>query len=197
MTPQNDFIEVYENAYSPEYCAAVIDYFNHSEEAGYTMTRQSHEGPNIRKLTKDDSLVFLNGDQTTLNLFTTVKLSREFNDLFWSKHYKEYADKYAILAELEPHSNPVVKIQKTLPGGGYHIWHCEVNGMDSARRILVWTLYLNDDYEGGETEFLYQHKRIKPKTGSLVIWPAGFTHVHRGNPPLSGVKYIVTGWIEF
>lgn len=197
MIQQDDFIEVYENAYSQEYCAAVVDYFKNSEEAGYTMTRQGHEGPNIKKLAKDDSLVFLNGDQTTLNLFTTVKLSKEFNTLFWSKYYKEYAEKYSILGEIGAHSNPVVKIQKTLPGGGYHLWHCEVNDIDSCRRILVWTLYLNDDFEGGETEFLYQHKRIKPKTGTLVIWPAGFTHVHRGNPPLSGVKYIITGWVEF
>jgi hypothetical protein len=51
--------------------------------------------------------------------------------------------------------------------------------------------------EGGETEFLYQHMRVKPEQGTLVIWPAAFTHTHRGNPPLSNEKYIVTGWTEF
>jgi len=39
--------------------------------------------------------------------------------------------------------------------------------------------------------------RVKPKQGTLLIWPAAFTHTHRGNPPLSNVKYITTGWIEF
>ena len=54
-----------------------------------------------------------------------------------------------------------------------------------------------DRDEGGETEFLYQSMRVKPKQGTLLIWPAAFTHTHRGNPPLSNEKYIVTGWTEF
>jgi hypothetical protein len=58
-------------------------------------------------------------------------------------------------------------------------------------------LYLNDVEDGGETEFLYQRMRVKPKQGTLLIWPAGFTHTHRGNPPLSNNKYVITGWSEF
>ena len=86
------------------------------------------------------------------------------------------------------------KLQKTKKGGGYHVWHHEQADIDSAQRILVWTMYLNDVEEGGETEFLYQSKRIKARKGKICIFPAGFTHVHRGNPPLSGDKYILTGW---
>jgi len=88
------------------------------------------------------------------------------------------------------------KVQKTLPTEGYHIWHYENEMLDVRSRILTWTLYLNDVNEGGETEFLHQSLRIKPKQGTIVVWPAGFTHIHRGNPPLSGEKYIVTGWVE-
>ena len=58
-------------------------------------------------------------------------------------------------------------------------------------------IYLNDVEEGGETEFLYQSIRVAPKAGTLLIWPAGFTHTHRGNPPLSGDKYIATGWVQY
>ena len=57
-------------------------------------------------------------------------------------------------------------------------------------------MYLNDDFEGRETEFLYQHKRFKPKRGQVLIWLAGFTHTHRGLPPLDGAKYISTSWTE-
>ena len=82
-------------------------------------------------------------------------------------------------------------------GEGYHAWHCEDDSRDNATRILTFILYLNDVNEGGETEFLYYPKRIKAEAGKLILWPAGFTHTHRGNPPLSNTKYILTGWVEF
>ena len=64
-------------------------------------------------------------------------------------------------------------------------------------RLLVFSLYLNDGYEGGETEFLFQKKRMKPQKDRLLIWPAQFTHTHRGNTVLKGDKYLLTGWVEF
>ena len=56
--------------------------------------------------------------------------------------------------------------------------------------------YLRIPEEGGETEFLYQSKRIISEVGKTLIWPASFTHLHRGNPPLKGEKYYITGWFE-
>ena len=91
-----------------------------------------------------------------------------------------------------------VKIQKTIPSEGYHLWHVEHNpGREMEKRVLVYSIYLNTVEEGGETEFLYQSQRVKPVKGRIIIWPAGFPYVHRGNPPLSGEKYIVTSWINY
>ena len=86
-------------------------------------------------------------------------------------------------------------VQRTLPGEGFHIWHCE-QGPPAPNRCAVWSVYLNDVKEGGETEFLYQNIRVKPKEGSLLIFPANYTYMHRGNPPLKDAKYIITGWFE-
>ena len=77
------------------------------------------------------------------------------------------------------------------------MWHCEVNNISEARRFLLCMLYLNDVDEGGETEFLYQSKRIEPIVGKTLIWPAYFTHLHRGNPPLKGEKYYGSNEIAF
>ena len=87
-----------------------------------------------------------------------------------------------------------VKMQKTCPGGGYHVWHCEQGETINAMRQLVWMIYMNDISEGGETEFLNQATRVQPKAGRLVIWPAAWPWQHRGNPPLKEDKYVCTGW---
>jgi hypothetical protein len=95
-----------------------------------------------------------------------------------------------------------INLQKYVAGqGGYPYWHCEQypkhdNG-EALHRAVLWTIYLNDGFEGGETEFLYQQRKIAPRTGSLLIAPTGFTHTHRGNRPEGGDKYIATSWILY
>lgn len=86
------------------------------------------------------------------------------------------------------------KFQETKPSGGFHDWHYENGSHQNKERFLVWSIFLNDVEEGGELEFLYHSMRVKPKKGSMVLFPAGFTHTHRGNPPISNTKYIATGW---
>jgi hypothetical protein len=95
-----------------------------------------------------------------------------------------------------------INLQKYIADqGGYPYWHCELypkadNG-ETLHRVVLWTIYLNDGFGEGETEFLYQSRRIAPKTGSLLIAPTAFTHTHRGNMPKGGDKYIATSWILF
>jgi hypothetical protein len=68
---------------------------------------------------------------------------------------------------------------------------------EQLHRHVLWTIYLNDGFRDGETEFLYQGRKIVPKTGSLLIAPTAFTHTHRGNTPQGGDKYIATSWVLF
>jgi hypothetical protein len=85
--------------------------------------------------------------------------------------------------------------------GGYPYWHCELYPRDAQaetlHRHLLWTLYLNDGFDAGETEFLFQQRKIAPRTGSLLLAPTAFTHTHRGNRPEGGDKFIATSWILF
>lgn len=89
----------------------------------------------------------------------------------------------------------------TAGSGGYPYWHCELYPRDASaetlHRHLLWTLYLNEEFEEGETEFLFQQRKIKPATGTLLIAPTAFTHTHRGNRPQRGDKFIATSWILF
>lgn len=53
-------------------------------------------------------------------------------------------------------------------------------------RGITSLLYLNDDYEGGEIEFPNQNLTLKPKPGTLVVFPSNRNFPHRVNPILSG-----------
>ena len=92
--------------------------------------------------------------------------------------------------------NDVFKIHKVRKTEGYHSWHYERNDPPSLERLMVYMTYLEVPEKGGETEFLEQSLRIEPIVGRTLIWPAGFTHMHRGNPPLDGEKMYITGWFN-
>lgn len=185
-----DFVGIYENAASVELCKKLIEYFELAHKNKITYSRQESE--KIPKTLKDD----LATDLSFYVNYIDPDLHQQFNNLFWGTGYSEYKNEFGILNEYGPHKIYTIKIQKTEPSGGYHVWHSEDQTLEVKQRLLTFILYLNDVEDGGETEFLYLSRRIKPKAGTLVIWPAGFTHTHRGNPPLKGSKYIVTGWVE-
>ena len=86
-----------------------------------------------------------------------------------------------------------------MPSEGYFVYHCENSGpeKDIVNRVLAWMIYLNDVTDGGHTEFLNQKKKYQPRTGDVLIWPAYFTHTHRGITSKSQTKYIATGWFNF
>lgn len=191
-----DFIGVYPKAMPDQLCDALIKNFNDAETMGMSFGRK-FELPNSveYRSAKDDSTVF-SFDMPLRNSSSNQQVSLFMQRL--QDCYLDYADKFsASLGNASAHASYSFRIQKTEIGQGYHLWHFEASGRDVCGRVLAWTVYLNDVDEGGETEFLYQHKRIKPEKGTVCIFPAAFTHTHRGNPPLSNTKYIVTGWYEY
>ena len=95
-----------------------------------------------------------------------------------------------------------INLQKYMQGsGGYHHWHSEIYPQNAScetlHRVLLWQFYLNDVEDGGETEFLYQGRKVEARKGRLIIAPAGFTHTHKGHVSRSGDKYIATSWILY
>ena len=193
-----DYIGIFKNVVSKEYCEKVIKWFEYNKTTGNTTDRQKHE--KAKQLYKDSELFFIENtsDITDLTVLeTNFKILQEYNTAVF-KCYDKYKNKYGALDGIGHHKlSPSVKIQKYQSSQGYHVWHCDNTSPTSCRRIIVCMLYLNDVEEGGETEFLYQSKRIKPQQGTMMLFPTAWTHTHRGNPPLKGTKYIVNAWLEF
>ena len=89
------------------------------------------------------------------------------------------------------------KIQRYRKNEGYHGWHCENEGWKKEfGRHLVFMTYLNDVEDGG-TSFKYQGIDIPAKKGLTLIWPAYWTHIHKGQVSRTKEKTIITGWYYF
>ena len=66
-------------------------------------------------------------------------------------------------------------------------------GMGRAISALV---YLNDDYEGGEIEFLNFGVTIKPQPGMMILFPSNYAYRHKAHPVVSGTKYALVTWLR-
>jgi len=187
----SNFIGVYDNYITPQECDKAIKLFENENKFNNTMNRIAFEKASI--LQKQDQQFFANSANVEVWWRDLEPMMINYNLAF--NHYLENTggnDAY----DGGPFHFTSLKIQKTLPTEGYHVWHIEHGkSFDRQSRAFVFSIYLNDVEEGGETEFLHFSKRVKPKTGRIVIWPAGFPYLHRGNPPLSGEKYILTSWM--
>ena len=184
-----DFIGLYRGWFKEEHLNSFYKWWDWNHENGReSVSRDTSEGANY--LEKKDKSLGIDKYQ-----WPELSLVSEFNDFF---KYLNQVLMPEYCARVPHVDNPTAhegKMQLTLPGEGYHLWHCEWNH-NLPKRVLAYALFLNDVEEGGELEFLHQSIRIKPRKGDFVIWPAYFTHIHRGNPPISNDKWIVTGWYE-
>jgi hypothetical protein len=191
----NNFIGIYENAFSDEFCDKAVDLFHY--RAGLndnkTLTRSTNKISDTSYSYGTEATI----DDIAINNDDASSFVSELNNVFWNDVYSQYIAEYPILNEIERHGFGTLKLQRTRPTEGFHTFHCEHFSLEFSKRILFVIIYLNDVEDGGETEFIYQSTRVKPKKGTVVIAPSSFTHTHRGNPPLNGEKYIFTSWIEF
>jgi hypothetical protein len=179
------FIKVYENALSEQLMQELRDW---ADRPNTELIMEENEGESQfdkGKLGREDHQKFLKFSNQELMTKCNIELASKFE--MYSKEFPG----------VQRSISYEIKLQKTPIKGGYSVWHGEQGPGSSATRVLSWMVYLNDVEEGGETEFLYQGFRQKSVKGTLVIWPAAFTHTHRGNPPYSNEKYIITGWANF
>jgi len=182
-----DFIGVYDGMIPDDFCDEIIEQFDYHQTVNSMVYCEDEQFENSNAGRFDWAI-----DLSHMTPRMNRMADRDLND-YLIEGMKEYSHVFGHMKQV-PLYTTTQKVQKTPAGGGYHVWHDENSGIAHASRAAVWMAYLNDDYEGGETEFLYYKRRIQPKKGTLLIWPAGLTHAHRGGLVLSGNKYVVTGW---
>lgn len=195
-TRYSNFIGIYNNVYPEGYCQHLISEFDRLEKAGAGSNRLQSEG--AKSHIKNDHQIGMSlRGHDTLPFNGENVVDMFFNGL--QKCYDEYVTIFSPLQDAKIRATSM-KMQRTGPGGGYHVWHGEQGNGEQANRVLVYMLYLNtlESSEAGETEFLFQKERYNPTENQMILWPAAYTHTHRGNAVFGDrSKYIVTGWFYY
>jgi len=167
-----NFIEEY--TISEKICDELLDYYKNNNEYKF-------ERPDIKN-TKEVHF-FNDSNNTIIKVF--------FKNL--AVCAKKYLDKYNIKDSVT--TSITNKIQHYKPKTGFDWLHYE-RDTKYKNRQLVYMLYLNTVNDKGGTEFPFQNITLSANKGKLVIWPAEFTHPHKGIVSPTEEKYIVTGWFE-
>ena len=181
----DNFVVRYRGAFSRKECADLVQYIDYLDNNNLLFY-------DTEKLHQVDNKTINVNNGFNLDVTAASRISQQI-----LPNMKVCIDEYVNMFSLLQTSEFAVydcKLKKIPPGGGFHSWHYENGSYISAPRSFVIQVYLNDEFDGGETEFLYQNLREEAVTGDVIIFPAGFTHTHRGNPPIGGTKYIATTW---
>lgn len=182
------FIRAYDNAFSEEFCDELNEAMDECIKVGSVNVRND-----IYR--KDNQMEFNDPVRSyEVDFRDSGKAEKFFSVL------NQYVDQYMRDTSIEGIIRPVyfknMLVQRNVADDfdAYSAWHAEINDLGNCDRALTYVLYLDDEAGNNGTEFRYQ-KHIEPaKKGKLVIFPAGFTHVHRGTMLTSGEKTIATGW---
>ena len=114
--------------------------------------------------------------------------------------YQDYSTQWPFLTTFAKKLHiGTFNIQKYESGQHFQSIHTERNCLENAHPLFAWMTYLNDvDIKaGGSTFFTHYDLEIQPKKGLTLIWPAEWTHAHKGNLLHENSKYIITGWMHF
>lgn len=171
-----DFIKIYDNAFSESYCKELISWFENSEQKFI----DHEEKPRFYESGLDEF-----GTRKcieTVNPFMLKYVDQVNSDKWFPNNYTyEYArvKKY--------HKNSRDRFGP----------HVDVTDHQSAKRVLSFLVYLNDVSSGGETHFLHTKTWIKPKMGRMVIFPPLWMFPHEGRPTYSNDKYILSTYLHY
>jgi hypothetical protein len=171
---ESNFIKVYDNVFSETICSQLVDAVNEKNER-----IEKDRKPNFyqRNIGREPEYSGLYQNFGTLGMKYLSDLGYEDNILPLKYGFEE------------------LRIKKYEVGDSFDK-HIDVADYASAKRWVAFLVYLNDDFEGGETQFYIPNQTIKPKRGSVLVFPPLWLYPHAGLPVTKGEKYILTTYFH-
>ena len=180
------WIKTYPKMFSKEECAGLIEWFEILDESKQ-LVHTKLEGH--REF-----------DEVNLNDFREQTLKMQL-DVY--KRFDDILERYKQDVKVHKKALPEksaweeIRIKRYRAGRGNFLDHVDVGDYISARRFLVFFVYLNNVAEGGETEFPTLDLQVSPECGTILVFPATWTFLHRGNVPISNDKYILGSYKHY
>ena len=179
---ENKYIKTYDNVLTKDQCQHLIDKFEDSKQQWQKTELKDHRS------------------------FTEINLNLHDD---WSEYVKiiytsmrPYIDKYAEEFKIT-HNWPEKFGWEHIRMKKYEVnnkdqfkEHVDVMDYASAKRFLVFFLYLNDN-EGGLTSFSDYGINVKPEAGKMLMFPPLWTHKHAGTMPIKEPKYIIGSYLHY
>ena len=181
---KEDFIIEYFNVFSSKQCQEIINYILDLEKNSLLIDENKKTNINVIHHT-------FNTADNYIHPISTFSLNNIYPKI--QNCINHYVEEYSVLKNSKFLVN-CFKFKKIPEHGGFFDWHCEQSDSQNIYRTFVIQIYLNDNFINGETEFKYYNKKIIPEVGKVLIYPAAYTHTHMGNPPIGGIKYLVSTW---
>lgn len=185
-TPPNQltaYVRTYSDVFAPEACRLIIDRFEAQPE---THVRHS----------PSDVLPYA---------FAEVNVSQYWPDIHNAvfgaimPFYDQYREEIGLTYEWpSSYGHEQLRMKRYLPNDHDQFGpHVDVGDHQSAKRFLVSFIYLNDVEDGGETAFDQWGLAVKPRAGTLIMFPPLWPWLHAGRKPISGSKYILGTYLHY
>ena len=173
-------------------CDELITHFENNKDR----QTQGQSGRGVDLETKDSIDISISPKE--LNQAGNEVFKTYFESLFHC--YEDYVSQWPFLEGFATELH-VGKFNIARYHGGQHYQeiHAERTALNNLHRLFAWMTYLNDvgSDDGGTTAFPHYNLEIQPKRGLTLIWPAEWTHAHKGSVLRKNSKYIITGWMHF
>ncbi len=183
ISSMKKYIKVYDDVL-PEYqCKALIEKFEINKDQHVSTDLEGHRHfTEININQHEDWQTFVQGLYGNLRPY--VEKYRKDCDI----QDKQWPDKFGF---------EQIRFKRYLPNNKDEFKsHVDVGDYASARRFLVFFLYLADN-ENGETGFDEYDIKVKPKAGRLLMFPPTWTYLHTAYKPKKNPKYIIGSYLHY
>ena len=183
-------IEIFENVWpNPQNTIQTVENLCLNPDSGVSWHRAGTIGAGAYQNARTN----LSMNLTYLSDITNNHEIQNINNIFYMATLtvsNSYAQRYGINETFYHEEYQLLRYR----GGEEYKAHYD--GGTQIGRCLSAICYLNNDYEGGEIEFVNFKVKIKPEPGMMILFPSNYAYTHIAHPVISGTKYAVVTWIK-